>query len=182
MGCQFCPFWPFLAIFKPAERSGEGTKWPADDFPLLYLPHTVPKHLLGSTRRFLANPEHLNNRTVVRSRVTRSVNSLQKIIDGDDPFVIRELLQCIQKARDDLADYDNQIQFLMVTNLDAMEADSEISQVGWLDPALKWIAAAKKRIMELETPAATVAPSTPSASSGASSKVKLPKVSPPDLG
>ena len=39
--------------------------------------------------------------------------------------------------------------------------------------------AAKKHIIELETPAATVAPSMPSADSSASSKVRLPKVSLP---
>ena len=55
---------------------------------------------------------------MVCSRVTKSVNSLKLVIDGDDIFVVRESLQCVQKAKVELDDRDSNIQLLMVTNLD----------------------------------------------------------------
>ena len=117
--------------------------------------HTALRAAISEWKRNLKGdtlPAYVNlkdNRIVVHSRVTKSVNSLKLVIGGDDTFVIRESLQCVQKAKDELANRDNHIQLLMVTNLDVMEADSEISQVGWHDPALKWIAAAKKCIIQL---------------------------------
>ena len=46
------------------------------------------KNLKGDTLPAYVNLK--DNRTVVRSRVTKFVNSLKLIIDGDDAFVIRE--------------------------------------------------------------------------------------------
>ena len=54
---HFDHFWP---TSNQPRGSVEDTKWPTDGFPLLYLPHTVPKHLKSFCKWYLEDPEHAN--------------------------------------------------------------------------------------------------------------------------
>ena len=125
-----------------------------------------------------------DNRTIVRTKLTKNINSLDASTGGLDIFEIKENLKNVIKNRDDLEDRDARIWLYMAQDPNILEADSDIGQQLYYNPCIKIISKAQKRIAELEPPASTTATasgSTPSHPPGPSpsSKVKLPKISLP---
>ena len=90
-----------------------------------------------------------DQRTVLRSKVTKAINSLKAAVADTDIFVIEETLRCVQKSYEELDDKDTQVQLFMADSDAVLEADSEISSLVYLEPAMKAIAMAKKRSKEL---------------------------------
>ena len=123
-----------------------------------------------------------NNRTVVRTRVSKTITSLKNSIQGSDAFEIKDHLETLKTNRDDLNERDASIWILMVDYPTVLEADSDISSSMYIEPATKMIAIGLKRIIELEPP--PIAPSHPSPTvvtamsppGRSTAKVKLPKL------
>ena len=114
-----------------------------------------------------------DQRTVLRSKVTKAINSLKAAVADTDIFVIEETLRCVQKSYEELDDKDTQVQLFMADSDAVLEADSEISSLVYLEPAMKAIAMAKKRSKELS---AAVSPPHTAQTTGNANKVRLPKV------
>ena len=55
-----------------------------------------------------------NNRTVVRTRVSKTITSLKNSIQGSDAFEIKDHLETLKTNRDDLNERDASIWILMV--------------------------------------------------------------------
>ena len=151
------------------------------------------KSLKGDLEKVVVN--HIDNRTVVRTRLSKSMTSLKNSLPGTDIFVIQESLKAVLKNKDDLEERDAQIWVNMAQSEAVLEADSDISQSVYFDPVMKLVSLARKRLSELDpkpasgaaasaaagatggaaTGAATSHPGTPNPSS----KVKLPKIALP---
>ena len=119
-----------------------------------------------------------DQRTVLRSRVTKAINSVRAAVAETDIFVIEEALRALQKSYEELGDKDTQIQLFMADSDAVLGADGEISALVYLEPAMKAIAMAKKRSRELDTTHTVPSPHTPhnAQTTPNSGKVRLPKV------
>lgn len=120
-----------------------------------------------------------NNRTVVRTRVSKSITSLKNSIQGSDVYEIRENLETLRKHHDDLQDRDASIWIFMVDHPLVLEADSEICTTQYSDPCTKMIAIALKRLSELNPQSAnspSFNPTSTTAHIGRPSNVRLPKL------
>ena len=65
------------------------------------------KSLKGDLEKVVVN--HIDNRTVVRTRLSKSMTSLKNSLPGTDIFVIQESLKAVLKNKDDLEERDAQI-------------------------------------------------------------------------
>ena len=121
------------------------------------------------------------NRVVVRSKMTKAINCLNKSLQGTNVYEIKDCLKTVCRLREDLDDRDASCQILMTHHEAVLDADAEISQQGYMEPASKIIAQAQRVITDLES--ASTAPTAAAAASSVSTsnKVKLPKVNLPQF-
>ena len=119
-------------------------------------------------------------RMVTRTKLTKTISSLSKTIKGTsiNVFEIKNCLKTVYTWREDLEKKDFDCQILMTDQMEVLNADAEISQQGWMEPALKVISRAQRVIAQLES-APTVKGKVPGVSK--SSMVKLPKVNLPQF-
>ena len=119
-------------------------------------------------------------RMVTRTKLTKTISSLSKTIKGTsiNVFEIKNCLKTVYTWREDLEIKDFDCQILMTDQMEVLDADAEISQQGWMEPALKVISRAQRVIAQLES-APTVKGKVPGVSK--SSMVKLPKVNLPQF-
>ena len=106
------------------------------------------KSLKGDLEKVVVN--HIDNRTVVRTRLSKSMTSLKNSLPGTDIFVIQESLKAVLKNKDDLEERDAQIWVNMAQSEAVLEADSDISQSVYFDPVMKLVSLARKRLSELD--------------------------------
>ena len=119
-------------------------------------------------------------RMVTRTKLTKTISSLSKTIKGTsiNVFEIKNCLKTVYTLREDLEKKDFDCQILMTDQMEVLDADAEISQQGWMEPALKVISRAQRVIAQLES-APTVKGKVPGVSK--LSMVKLPKVNLPQF-
>ena len=129
----------------------------------------------------VAYQEAKSNRTIVRTKLTKAINFVRNALSSNDTFEIRDALTTVQRLRDELEQRDSAVQILMADSEFVLDSDEEISRTGWLDVAVKTIALAQRKLVELDmpsTPAQMMHPRPPG-TTPATSKVKLPKVNLP---
>ena len=100
------------------------------------------------------------NRVVVRSKMTKAINSLNKSLQGTDVYEIKDCLKAVCRLREDLDERDAQCQIQMTQHETVLDADAEISLQGYLEPALKIIAQAQRIITDLEAAPSSTAVAT----------------------
>ena len=104
-------------------------------------------------------------RMVTRTKLTKTISCLRKSLKGTsiNLFEIKNYLKTVYTLREDLEKKDLDCQILMTDQMEVLDADSEISQQGWMEPALKVISRAQTVIAQLAS-ASTVKGTAPGVS------------------
>ena len=120
-----------------------------------------------------------SQRTVTRSKLTKSINSLNACLRSTDAYEIQESLNDVITWKKEEEERSGQVQMCMVDHAAILDADADIQQQSYIDPSIKIIGMARQRIKHLHstaTPPTPGTPGTPSTPGAQTSKVRLPKI------